>query len=177
MIAINPWFLWNCCNCEVRVSAPPPFSDASCVCFYARDRRCKTPWTKPERDGPASSSPTACPPSRTLTLSPSCPGASWSRRERTTSSWPWREPTISWLPREHQSANCSGKRQTISKAAKRNKCKEQRYCCTCHTLDHKVWKKKKIHLFTRAVFISGRGLVMKRGVMFSYTHYFGGILR
>lgn len=116
MIVINAW-LWNCCNCEASLWENwwwLPFVcasviAASCVCFYACDRRCKRPWTKPEKAGPASLSPIACLPFRTLTLSPSCPGALWSRKERTTSSWPWREPTTSWLPQGHRSANCSGK--------------------------------------------------------------------
>lgn len=74
-------------------------------------RQCKRPWTKPGRVAPASLSPIACPLSRTPTSSPSCPEASWSRREPTTSWWTWREPTTSWSPREHQSAKRCGSRE------------------------------------------------------------------
>lgn len=111
-------------DCEIAIIVKPLFGGtdegsclpvcAVCVCV-SDDRQCKRPWTKPGRVAPASWSPTACPPSRTPTSSPSCPGASWSRREPTTSSWTWMEPTTSWSPRERQSAkrceNRGGRRE------------------------------------------------------------------
>ena len=64
----------------------------------ALSRWCKRHWTTPARAGRASSWPTACPPSKTPTASPSSREEWWSNRGRINSCWPRRESTTCWSP-------------------------------------------------------------------------------
>lgn len=59
-------------------------------------RRSNLLWMRPEKDEPASSSLTGCPPSRLLTSSRSCLAVPSLKKARAMTSWPRRVPIINW---------------------------------------------------------------------------------
>lgn len=67
---------------------------ALCPC-----RRSSLLWMRQEKDEPASSSLTGCPPSRQLTSSQSCLAAPSLKKALTMTLWPRRVPIINWYRR------------------------------------------------------------------------------